>query len=125
MEQSASKVDAKIIVFGKGELKAEVFRHLAPITVNKIINKMPIYGRISKLNDNIVCILTQILTGIEKGETKFLKGDIAFLPLNGSICIFLKESTSVRRMSLIGKVISSLETLDKCGPGDTVTLDKV
>ncbi len=122
MEQSASKIDVKIILVGKGESKAEIFRHLAPITVNTITNKMPIFGRVNRLNINTVCILAQIFVGTEKSRTKFTQGDIALLPLNGSICIILKDSTSLRPMNLIGKIVSNLEILESSGRGDAITI---
>tara|TARA_B100000315_G_scaffold186759_1_gene176238 strand:+ start:846 stop:1223 length:378 start_codon:yes stop_codon:yes gene_type:complete len=125
MEQSASKIDVKIILVGKGESKAEIFRHFAPITVNTITNKMPILGRVNRLNNNTVCILAQIFVRTEKGRTKFTQGDIALLPLNGSICIFLKDSTSIRPMNLIGKIVSNLEILENSGRGDAITIKKV
>jgi hypothetical protein len=125
MQQSASKRDIIITVVGKGESKAEIFRHLAPITVNTIITKMPILGRVNRLNDNTVCILAEIFAGTEKGRTKFTQGDIALLPLNGSICIFLKDSTSIRPMNLIGKIVSNLEILESSGRGDAVTIKKI
>ncbi len=122
MEQSASKIEIRIIVTGKGESKAEIFRHLAPITVNTITNKMPIFGRVNRLNNNTVCILAQIFVGTEKSRTKFTQGDIALLPLNGSICIFLKDSKSIRPMNLIGKIVSNLEILETSGRGDSITI---
>ena len=125
MEQSASKIEIRIFVTGKGESKAEIYRHLAPITVNKITNKMPLQGRVSRLNNNIVCILAEIFVGTEKGRTKFTQGDIALLPLNGSICIFLKDTTSIRPMSLIGKIVSNLEILESSGRGDIITIKKI
>ncbi len=125
MEQSSSKIDVKIILAGKGESKAEIFRHLAPITVNTITTKMPIIGRVNRLINNTVCILAQIFVGKEKGKTKFTQGDVALLPLNGSICIFLKDSVSVRPMNLIGKITSNLEILENSGRGDAITIKKV
>ena len=122
MEQSTSKIEIKIILSGKGEPKAKIFKHLAPITVKAITNKMPIIGRVNRLNNNTVCILAQIFVGTEKGRTKFTQGDIALLPLNGSICIFLKDSKSIRPMNLIGKIVSDLEILESSGRGDTITI---
>ena len=122
MEQSTSKIEIRIIVAGKGESKAEIFRHFAPITVNKMTNKMPLHGRVNRLNNNTVCILAEIVVGTEKGRTKFTQGDIALLPLNGSICIFLKDSKSIRPMNLIGKIVLNLEILESSGRGDTITI---
>ncbi len=122
MEQSSSKIDVQIIVQGKGEINGEIFRHLAPMTINSIIKKMPIYGRVTRLNENMINILAQLSSGAEKSRTKFSKGEIAVLPLNGSICIFLKDTLSTPRMSLIGNVTSNLEILNKIVSGDTIVI---
>jgi hypothetical protein len=125
LEPSTSKRDIKITVHGKGEVSAEIFRHLAPTTVGAIIMKMPIHGRVSRIGESNICIITQISTGVEKGRTSFARGDLAFLTLNGSICIFLKEAKSARPMNPIGRVTSGLDILDKAGSGDTITLAPV
>jgi hypothetical protein len=125
LEQSKSKIDIKITVHRKGEASAEIFRHLAPTTVNVIIVEMPIHGRVIRIGESNICIIAQISTGVMKGKTNFARGDLACLPLNGSICIFLKEAKSARPMNPIGQVTSGLDILDKAGSGDTITLAPV
>lgn len=124
MEQSASKIDVQIIIQGKGELTAELLRHFAPMTINSILTKMPIHGRATRLNENTINILAQLSSGAEKNRTKFSKGQIAVLPLNGSISIFLNDVPSTPRMSLIGNITSNLEILNKIGPGDIISIKK-
>ncbi|MFQ6096077.1 MAG: cyclophilin-like family protein, partial [Candidatus Bathyarchaeia archaeon] len=109
MEQSTSKIAARIIVHGKGEASVELIRHLSPITVNALVMNMPIYGRVNRLNESVVCVISQITAGVEKSRLTFSRGDVAFLPLNGSICIFLKEGRSARPMNPVGRVSSGLE----------------
>ncbi len=125
MEQSKSKIDVTITVHGKGKASAEIFRHFAPTTVNRIVRNMPLHGRVSKMGDSSVCIITQIVTGSEKGRKRFARGDVALLPFNGLICIFLKDSGSARPLNPIGRVVSGLDVLDNAGRGDTVTLEAV
>lgn len=122
LEISASKIGVKITVHGKGDAGAEIFRHLSPITIGVLMRNLPLHGRVNKMGESVVCIITQISTGAEKSRTRFTRGDIAFLPLNGSICIFLKESISTRPMNPIGRISSSIDILDKTGNGDTATL---
>ncbi len=122
MGESLSKINIKITVHGKGEVSAEFFRHLAPMTVNNIMMKMPIHGRVNRIGDNNICIITQISKGTEKSRTSFRRGEISFLPLNSTICIFLKESKSARPMNPIGSVTSGIDILDKAGTGDTISL---
>ncbi|MCL4437096.1 MAG: hypothetical protein M1503_06710 [Thaumarchaeota archaeon] len=123
MEQSStSKITAKIIIHGKGEASADLFRHLSPMTLNSIMLKMPIHGRVNRIGESLICIITPIVAGTEKSKTSFEQGAITFLPLNGSICIFLKSGKSARPMNQIGSVSSGLDILLKAGSGDTITI---
>ncbi len=119
---STSKIAAKIIIHGKGEASADLFRHLSPMTLNAIVRKMPIHGRVNRISESLICIITSVIAGTEKSKTTFEQGAIAFLPLNGSICVFLKSGKSARPMNQIGSVSAGLETLLKAGSGDTITI---
>jgi hypothetical protein len=122
LESSTSKITVKIVITGKGEASADLFRHLSPMTLGAIMLKMPIHGRVNRVSDSLICVITPIVAGAEKSKTTFEKGAITFLPLNNSICIFLKPSKSARPMNQIGSVSSGLEMLLKAGSGDTVTI---
>ncbi|MBI2937518.1 MAG: hypothetical protein A3K61_03730 [Thaumarchaeota archaeon RBG_16_49_8] len=119
---STSRITAKIIVHGKGEASADLFRHLSPMTLNAIMLKMPIHGRVNRIGESLICIITSVVAGTEKSKTTFEQGAITFLPLNGSICIFLKPGKSARPLNQIGSISSGLETLLKAGNGDTITI---
>lgn len=123
MEPSASKIAVKITVHGKGEASADLLRHLAPMTVNALMMKMPLHGRVNRLSEGVVCIISGVIAGAEKSRTRFAREEIAFLPLNGSICVFLKDGQAARPMNPVGHVTSGLEMLDTIGSGDTVTIE--
>jgi len=121
LAESVSKVQVRVMVQGKGEMLVDFFRHLSPVTINTLMRQMPIHGRVTMMGDSGISVLSQITTGVEKSKSSFLRGDVAFLSINGSICLFLKESKTTRPMNSLGKIASGIEILDKVRTGDAVT----
>ncbi|MCS7116751.1 MAG: cyclophilin-like fold protein [Nitrososphaerota archaeon] len=119
---SYSKVSIQIEVLRKGVAKGYFFKHLAPITVNQLIRSMPLEGRVSKFEDSFVYFISGLTVGSEKARTSFKRGEIAFLPLNGSVCFFLKDTVVSRGMNPLGKVDSGIEVLEGAGPGDVISI---
>ena len=65
---------------------------------------------------------TPVDSGIERPKTEFKKGDIAFLPNNGSICFFSTDTVSSKKMTPIGKITSDVEPLTLVKSGDVFLL---
>jgi hypothetical protein len=118
---SVSKIDCVASVSGRGEAKVSMFRHLAPLTVNAVLRTLPFDSRVN-LQPAMVCLLTQLRVGVEKPRTQFARGDVAFLPSGGLICVFLGEARSDRPLNPLGKVEGGIETFDSIRPGDVVRL---
>ncbi len=118
---SVSKLDCVASVGGKGEGKVSLYRHLAPLTVNALLRTLPLSSRVT-LQPAMVCLFTQLRIGVEKPRLKFARGDVAFLPSGGLICVFLGEAKSDRPLNPIGKVESGLELFDAVKSGDVVSL---
>ena len=119
---SVSRVECVASVSGKGEAKVSFFRHLAPLTVNSILRTIPFDSRVS-LQHPMVCLFTQLRVGVEKPRTQFVRGDIAFLPSGGLVCIFVGDARSDRPLNPVGKVESGVEMFDGIRPGDVVRLN--
>jgi hypothetical protein len=120
--ESFSRVPIEISVLGKGKLKGEIIKHLAPSTSSSIIRRGKIAGR-ATLEQNSVLILTGIKAGPEKQKNHFSAGDIAFLPLNGALCIFLSDGATARPMNHVGRVTAESSLLRKIVRGDTVIFE--
>ncbi len=118
---SVSKVECTASVGGKGEAKVSFFRHLAPLTVNSVLRTLPFDSRVS-LQPAMVCLFTQLRVGVEKPRAQFARGDVAFLPSGGLICVFLGDAKSDRPLNPIGKVEGGMESFDAIRPGDVVRL---
>ncbi|MCP8312049.1 MAG: hypothetical protein L6M37_03735 [Candidatus Methylarchaceae archaeon HK02M1] len=122
-QTSASKLNIKIEVHGKGKAEGEVFRHLAPITLNSLLRKMPLQGRAIKFKNRLIYVVLGIISGKEKARKKFQKGDIGFLSSNGALCFFIEDCEVAMPITYIGKVTSGLDVLIKAGAGDVISID--
>jgi hypothetical protein len=72
----------------------------------------------------MVCLFTALRVGVEKPRTQFVRGDVAFLPSGGLVCVFLGEARSDRPLNPIGKVEAGLEMFDSIRPGDVVRVNQ-
>lgn len=118
---SVSKVECVASVNGRGQGNISLFRHLAPLTVNAVLRSLPFDSRVT-LQPAMVCLFTQLRVGVEKPRTQFARGDVAFLPSGGLVCIFLGDARSDRPLNPIGKVEKGLEVFDTIRPGDVISL---
>jgi hypothetical protein len=119
-----SKVECVAAVAGRGEARVSFYRHLAPLTVNSILRTLPFASRVT-LQPALVSLFTQLRVGVEKPRIQFARGDVAFLPSGGLICVFLGNARSDRPLNPLGKVDSGLEVFDSMKPGDVVSLSAV
>ncbi len=123
MEQdSVSKIKLILEIRGKVKLNCELKRHLSPRTVGIISRSLPLEGNVHQLTNNISYFDTSIDSGIDRPRKEFKKGDIAFLPVNGSICFFSKDISSPKTMTPIGKIISDIAALSEIKSGDVFSL---
>jgi uncharacterized protein len=121
---SVSRVDVLASISGKGQGTLSLFRHLAPVTVNSLLRSFPTDSRVT-LQPAMVCIFTQLRVGVEKPRVQFSRGDVAFLPSGGLICVFLGDAKSDRPLNPVGKVEQGIEAFDAIRPGDVVSLKQV
>lgn len=103
-------------------MACELKRHLSPKTVGTIIRSLPLEGNAHLLGKSITYFETPISSGIERPRTNFKKGDIAFLPAEGSICFFVEDSEPGKKMTPIGKITSNIDVLKEIKSGDVFSL---
>jgi uncharacterized protein len=118
---SISRLPVTLEITNKGFAECEMIRHLSPVSVGMILKRLPLRDRIHKLADKLVYIETGLTIGAEKQKTRFKRGDMAYMTSNGSICIFIKDS-SVIPMNPIGVVKSNLEIIEATRAGDIMIL---
>ncbi len=123
MEQnSVSKIKVILEIRGKAKLNCELKRHLSPRTVGIISRSLPLEGNAHLITNNIVYFETSINSGIDRPRKEFKKGEVAFLPANGSICFFAEDVSSSKTMTPIGKILSDVTALHNIKSGDVFAL---
>ena len=118
---SVSKIKLILEIRGKEKLHCELKRHLSPRTVGIISRALPFEGNAHLLGKNIVYLETPIESGLDRPRREFKKGDIAFMPANGSLCFFLANEAAVKTMTPIGKINSQIDSLKNIKSGDVLT----
>ena len=119
---SVSVINLILEINGKPKLFCQLKRHLSPKTVGLIIRTIPIRGNAHKMGNSVIYIETTIGSGIERQRSEFKKGDIAFMPYEGSICFFFADSSNVKSMSLIGKIVDNVDILKEIKSSDIISL---
>jgi len=117
-----SKINLVLEIRGKSKLDCELKRHLSPSTVGKILRSLPLNGNAHLLGNSITYFETKIDSGIERPKNEFKKGDIAFLPIGGCICFFRDNVEPGKKMTLLGKITSDVDSLMEIKSGDVLSL---
>jgi hypothetical protein len=120
---SVSRVALTLELKNKGMLECQLIRHLAPLTVNKIMKSLPVQDRVHVFGDKFVYLETRLEIGAEKQKTQFRRGDISFMTSNASICFFVKDCIA-SPMNHIGIVKQDVKLIDATETGDIMILKK-
>jgi uncharacterized protein len=110
---------------GKGTVTANLFKHLSPVTLSRIVREIPITGHVNFYERNFAYILTNVVSGEEKSRKEFKKGQVAFMPSGSSICFFLEDVRSYKPMNLLGEVTHEMEILEALRRGDSIEIEKI
>ena len=121
---TVSKIDVILEVNGRERIKCQLKRHLSPMTVGLITRMLPLEGNVHQMGRSIMYFETGINSGIERKRIDFKKGDIAFLPTEGSICFYMDDISDGKPMTIIGKIIDDIERLSGIKSGDTLSLSR-
>ena len=121
---TVSKIDVILEVNGRERIKCQLKRHLSPMTVGLITRMLPLEGNAHQMGRSIIYFETGINSGIERKRTDFKKGDIAFLPTEGSICFYMDDISDGKPMTIIGKIIDDIEKLNGIKSSDILSLSR-
>ena len=121
---TVSKIDVILEVNGRERIKCQLKRHLSPMTVGLITRMLPLQGNGHQKGRSIMYFETGINSGIERKRTDFKKGDIAFLPTEGSICLYMDDVSDGKPMTIIGKIIDGIEKLNGIKSSDILSLSR-
>ena len=121
---TVSKINVILEVNGRERIKCQLKRHLSPISVGLITRMLPLEGNVHQMGRSIMYFETGINSGIERKRTDFKKGDIAFLPTEGSICFYMDDISDGKPMTIIGKMIDGIDKLSETKSSDVLSLSR-
>jgi hypothetical protein len=112
-------------VFGKGQIKGKLLKHLAPITLGKVQRAVPFGGNANFFEQSFVYILTPVVGGEEKSRKGFTAGEIAFMPAGGLLCFFLDKTKSYKPMNPLGEVQEGFDLLRSVKRGASIRIESI
>ena len=121
---TVSKVDVILEINGDEKILCQLKRHLSPTTVGLITRTFPLNGNAHQMGQSIVYFETKINSGIERKRKDFKKGDIAFLPTEGSICFYIDDVFDGKQMAIIGKIVDGIDKLKTVKSSDVLSLSR-
>tara|TARA_B100001245_G_scaffold26008_1_gene17002 strand:- start:118 stop:498 length:381 start_codon:yes stop_codon:yes gene_type:complete len=121
---TVSRVDVILEINGAERISCQLKRHLSPIAVGLITRMLPLKGNAHHMGQSVVYFETKINSGIERKRTDFKKGDIAFLPTEGSICFYMDDVFGGKLMTIIGKITDGVEKLKAVKSSDVLSLSR-
>ena len=119
-----SKIDLILEINSNEKIRCQLKRHLSPMTVGLVTRMLPLEGNAHQMGRSIIYFETGINSGIERKRTDFKKGDIAFLPTEGSICFYMYDISDGKPMTIIGKIIDGIEKLSGIKSSDVLSLSR-
>ncbi len=119
-----SHVKIKFTIENNGEAEGEFVRFLAPRTIDMIVRKLPIEGRIAQWKEEVY-FETPIKMGEEKAKPTVQTGTIAFWPMGSAICIFYGSSQPYSPVNIIGKITTNLEIFKQIKSGTKIRVESV
>ena len=120
---TVSRFDVILKINNDVNIPCQLKRHLSPITVGLITRMLPLSGNAHQMGKSIVYFETNLNSGIERKKTDFRRGDIAFLPAEGSICFYVDDVYDGKPMTPIGRT-NEIEKLNVVKPSDILSLTR-
>jgi len=121
-QQDISRIPIKIMIEGIGEAEGELIRHLAPRTVDAIVNKLPLEGRAALWKEEVYFEIP-VKMGEEKAKATVETGTIAYWPMGSALCIFYGSSQPYSPVNIIGKVTKNLEMFRQVKSGMKIRVE--
>ena len=119
-----------IIKTSYGEVKGEIDEKKNPITARKIIESLPIEGRVNRWGDEIYFEIP-VQIDEENSQEEVEVGDIAYWPPGNALCIFFgrtpvsetEKPKAYSPVNVIGKV-GGTSVFKKMKDGDDIFISK-
>ena len=120
---TVSRFDVILKINDGDSILCQLKRHLSPATVGLIMRMLPLSGNVHQMGKSIVYFETNLNSGIERKKTDFRRGDIAFLPAEGSVCFYIDDVYDGKPMTPIGRT-NEIEKLNVVKSSDILSLTR-
>jgi len=124
MNRSISKTPIRIRISGLGDAKGELVKFYAPLTVEKLLNRLPLEGRAHPTSGGY-----SFIVGLKRGEEKSVReveaGTIAYWPMGDAICIFHSDTSTYSPVNRVGRVTENLELMRRVASGARVRIERI
>jgi len=124
LSDELSKIPIKITLVDKGEARGYLNRLTAPLTVETILQMLPINSRTSPAMGH-VSVLLGIKRGTEKPVDKVKAGTIAYWPRSDALTIYPKDMKPYSPVNKIGEIEENLELFNRLRSGSRIIIDRV
>ena len=124
LSDELSKVPIKITVVDKGEAFGYLNRLTAPLTVEVILQMLPINSRTSPAMGH-VSVLLGIKRGTEKSVDKVKAGTIAYWPRSDALTVYPKDIKPYSPVNKIGEIEDNLDLFNRLRSGSRIIIDRV
>ena len=118
----SSRVRVRIRMYGVGEAEGELIKVLAPLTVEALLRRLPIEGRVHPIEGGVA-----ILIGLGRGEEKSTRGveagTIAYWPMEDSLCLYHSSARPYTPVNRVGRITEGLELLRKVRSGGRIRIE--
>jgi len=111
----------RILAEGAPELKGELVRIFAPVTVEHLVKRLPLEGMAGKWGSAIY-FETKVKRGAEKPVERMRAGEIGYWPPQAAICLYHKDQVPPAQMVKVGLMLDDPSTLRKVRAGGRVRM---
>lgn len=108
---SDTDIHLDFVFEGGTALHGIINRIHAPLIVEEIKSRLPIHGRAALLRGEMKITL-DIGKGYAKPTSEAKRGDIAYMPLGDSLCIYLQDMKTFSKINILGRMTSDDSRLD-------------
>ncbi|MBN1215848.1 MAG: hypothetical protein JXA99_10465 [Candidatus Lokiarchaeota archaeon] len=125
---SQADIPVNIQLFGVGILKSIIIRHIAPLTADAVLDKLPLIlrGRFSFGSQKYWTIPgIEIYKGLnQSANNQLIKGDIVYNPKTDELIIILEDQIFPHKVNKIGEVLNNIELVQKARNGLNTKISK-
>ena len=123
MSDELSKIPIKIKIVDKGVARGYLNRLTAPLTVETILQLLPLNTRTSPAIGH-TSVLLGIKRGIEKPVNEVKRGTIAYWPRGDSLTIYTQDLKPYGQVNKIGEVEENLELFKGLSSGSRIIIER-